>query len=58
MVRPDWEPDVWHVVEQSAYCRVADDHVTRLDLLCTGFFPTARTSTPSDLKAAAAPDQG
>ena len=24
-VRPDWAPDVWHIVEQSAYCRVADD---------------------------------
>jgi hypothetical protein len=40
LVRPDWAPDVWHAVEQSGYCRVADDHVTRLDLLCTGFFPT------------------
>ena len=40
VVRPDWAPDVWHVVEQSAYCRVVDDRVTRIDLLCTGFFPT------------------
>ena len=56
-VRPDWAPDVWHIVEQSAYCRVADDKVTRLDLLCTGFFPTAPTSTQSDLTAAAAPDR-
>jgi hypothetical protein len=58
MVRPDWAPDVWHVVEQSGYCRVADDRVTRLDLVCTGFFPTTRTATRSDLRAAAAPDQG
>ena len=21
VVRPDWAPDVWHMVEQSAYCR-------------------------------------
>ena len=55
-VRPDWAPDVWHVVEQSAYCRVADDQITRLDLLCTGFFPTAPASTRSGLSAAVAPD--
>ena len=24
LVRPDWAPDVWHAVEQSGYCRVAD----------------------------------
>jgi hypothetical protein len=40
LLRPDWAPDVWHVVEQSGYCRVVDDRVTRLDLVCTGFFPT------------------
>ncbi len=40
LVRPDWAPDVWHVVEQSGYCRVVDDRVTRIDLVCTGFFPT------------------
>jgi hypothetical protein len=38
-VRPDWAPDVFHIVEQSGYCRVADDRVTRLDLVCTGYFP-------------------
>ena len=40
VLRPDWAPDVWHVVEQSGYCRVVDGRVTRLDLVCTGFFPT------------------
>jgi hypothetical protein len=38
-VQPDWAPDVFHVVEQSGYCRVTDDRVTRLDLVCTGYFP-------------------
>ena len=41
-VRPDWAPDQWHTVEQSGYCRIADDRVTRLDLVCTGYFPADR----------------
>jgi hypothetical protein len=38
-VQPDWAPDQFHIVEQSGYCRVTDDRVTRLDLVCTGYFP-------------------
>jgi hypothetical protein len=41
LVRPDWAPAEWHVVEQSGYCRVANDTLTRLDLVCTGYFPTS-----------------
>jgi hypothetical protein len=37
-LKPDWAPDQWHVVEQSGYCRVADEQITRVDLVCTGFF--------------------
>src|SRR5215471_3519266 len=33
-VQPHWAPDQWHTVEQSGYCRVAGDRVTRLDLVC------------------------
>ena len=29
----------WHVVEQQAYCDIADDRIARLDLLCSGFRP-------------------
>jgi hypothetical protein len=58
LVRPDWAPDVWHAVEQSGYCRVADDHVTRLDLLCTGFFPTVPDATRPELRASGARDRG
>jgi hypothetical protein len=58
LVRPHWEPEVWHVVEQSAYCRVAEGRVTRLDLLCTGYFPTVQRSRPSDLSITNAPDRG
>jgi hypothetical protein len=42
LVQPDWAPDLFHIVEQSGYCRVTDDRVTRLDLVCTGYFPTNR----------------
>jgi hypothetical protein len=38
-LRPHWAPDVWHVIEQTGYARVADGRVRRLDLLCTGFVP-------------------
>jgi hypothetical protein len=38
-LRPQWAPDVWHVIEQTGYARVADGRVRRLDLLCTGFVP-------------------
>ena len=40
-LRPEWAPDVWHVIEQSGYVRVRDGRVARLDLVCTGFFPEA-----------------
>jgi flavin-dependent dehydrogenase len=39
--RPTWAPDVWHVIEQSGYARIADGRVRRLDLVCTGFVPEA-----------------
>jgi hypothetical protein len=38
-LRPAWAPDVWHVIEQSGYARIADGRVRRLDLGCTGFVP-------------------
>src|SRR5260370_1417579 len=31
--------DRWYVVEQHAYCTVADGHIDRMDLLCSGFCP-------------------
>ena len=40
LLRQDWAPDVWHVLEQSGYCRVVNDRVSRIDLVCTGYFPT------------------
>lgn len=37
LIRPDWQPDTWHRVEQSGYCRVRDGRISRLDLVCTGY---------------------
>lgn len=38
-LRPEWAPDVWHVIEQTGYARVHDGEIRRLDLVCTGFAP-------------------
>lgn len=38
-LRPAWEPEVWHVIEQCGYARVRDGAIARLDLTCTGFVP-------------------
>jgi hypothetical protein len=38
-LRPDWAPDVWHLIEQIGYVRVADGRIRRVDLVCTGFQP-------------------
>jgi hypothetical protein len=38
-LRPDWAPEVWHVIEQSGYARIHEGRVRRLDLVCTGFVP-------------------
>jgi hypothetical protein len=40
-LRPSWEPRTWHVIEQTGYLRVVDGRITRIDLTCTGFHPTA-----------------
>ena len=39
LVRPTWAPEAWHVIEQTGFCRVKDGRISRLDLVCTGYFP-------------------
>jgi hypothetical protein len=39
LVRPEWQPEVWHLIEQVGYVRVAEGRVRRIDLICTGFQP-------------------
>lgn len=40
-LRPEWAPDVWHLIEQTGYLRVQDGMIRRIDLVCTGFTPEA-----------------
>ena len=39
LLRPDWALGQKHVIEQTGFCRVKDGRISRLDLVCTGFFP-------------------
>lgn len=39
VVRPYWEPERWHVIEQAGFCKVHEGRITRFDLACTGYFP-------------------
>jgi hypothetical protein len=38
-LRPDWEPETWHLIEQVAFLSVRDGHIRKIDLVCTGFMP-------------------
>ena len=40
LLRPDWAPEQWHVIEQVGYFRVKEGRISRLDLICTGFHPS------------------
>jgi hypothetical protein len=33
------EEDGWHIVEQLTYCTLADDRISNMNLLCSGFRP-------------------
>jgi len=37
-VLPEWEPTTWHVLEQSGYVRAIGGLITRIDLVCTGYW--------------------
>jgi hypothetical protein len=39
LLRPDWAPDTWHVIEQVAFLSIRDGLVRKIDLVCTGFMP-------------------
>ena len=34
-----WENDRWSIVEQKTYCRVEDDRIAAMNLVCSGFRP-------------------
>lgn len=39
LLRPEWAPEQWHIMEQSGYLRERAGHISRLDIVCTGFYP-------------------
>ena len=41
LVHPYWAPEQPHVIEQTGFCRIKDGRISRLDIVCTGFFPIA-----------------
>ena len=52
LLRPDFAPEQWHVVEQTGFCKIQDGRITRLDLVCTGFHPVAGAGTARAARAA------
>jgi hypothetical protein len=39
VLRPNWRPETWHVIEQMAYLSIRSGRVRKIDLVCTGFAP-------------------
>lgn len=39
LLRPDWAPDTWHLIEQNAFLSLRDGRIRKIDLVCTGFMP-------------------
>lgn len=37
LLRPDWAPETWHVIEQMAFLSIKDGLIRKIDLVCTGF---------------------
>jgi hypothetical protein len=37
LLRPDWAPETWHVIEQMALLSMKDGLLRKIDLVCTGF---------------------
>ncbi|HXV61464.1 MAG TPA: nuclear transport factor 2 family protein [Vicinamibacteria bacterium] len=47
LLRPDWAPEQWHVIEQVGFFRVKEGSISRLDLVCTGFLPFEELDEPA-----------
>ena len=37
LLRPDWAPETWHVIEQMAFLSIEDELIRKIDPVCTGF---------------------
>jgi hypothetical protein len=46
LLRPEWAPDTWHVIEQMAFLSVKDGLIRKIDLVCTGFLPIDEPVAP------------
>lgn len=43
-LRPDWAPEQWHVIEQTAFLSVREGRVRKIDLACSGFIAVSDAS--------------
>lgn len=46
VLRPEWAPDTWHVIEQMAFLSIKDGLIRKIDLVCTGFIAVDDPSRP------------
>jgi hypothetical protein len=46
LLRPYWEPEIDHLIEQVAFLSIKDGRIRKIDLVCTGFIP--HDPTPGD----------
>jgi hypothetical protein len=55
LLRPDWAPETWHVIEQMAFLSIKDGLIRKIDLVCTGFIDLDESSLPEAAHIATAP---
>ena len=52
LLRPDFAPDRWHLIEQAGFVRVKDGRISRIDVVCTGFHPIESLGEQKKARAA------
>jgi hypothetical protein len=55
LLRPDWAPETWHVIEQMAFLSIKDGLIRKIDLVCTGFIDLDASSLADAVHIATAP---
>jgi hypothetical protein len=55
LLRPDWAPETWHVIEQMAFLSIKDGLIRKIDLVCTGFMELDESSLAEAIHIATAP---
>ena len=46
VLKPEWAPEQWHTVEQVGFGRAKEGRLSRLDIVCTGMYPSDATGAP------------